>query len=365
VAIGLYDRDGEALVRHRQIEVDVAGARTPVPALRGERLPALVIVNDEDLTFAKMRLDSHSRRTLREGLKRLEDPLARALCWSAAYEEMRDAVMPARDYLRLVLDHIAGEEEIGLVQSLIANCSAAMSVYGDPTRAERARLDFATAARRALERAAPGSDFQLAWAHAFIATARSPEHVAALEALLDGGTPVPGLAIDTDLRWQIVHSLAAGGSLGDERIAAELERDSTDSGQRRAAAARAAIPTAEAKAAAWQAILSDGDLPLAMRKAWMGGFMRHDQAVLLAPYGGKYFAALPAVWTEHDVEVAMSFARAMYPTPWMGQELLKMTDQFLVSAQPPPAVRRYLLEGADDVRRALRARALDAGAGSA
>ncbi len=359
IVIGGYEREGEALVRKQRVELDIAGARTLVAEMRGQRLPGLLLVNDEDLTFSKIRLDAGSWRTVRAHLARLDNPLARTLCWTAAWEELRDAVMPARDYLQLVLANIHGERDIGVVQSLLSNCLAAINVYGDPTRREEALLRYATAARAALERAEPGSDLQLTWLQAFIGAARSDEHVGFVRGLLDGTQSVPGLAVDTDLRWHIVHALAASGAADEDLIIAELARDPTDTGGRRAAAAQAARPSAAAKAEAWAAITGERSEPLALTKARMRGFLRYDQVSLMVPYVAAYFAELPAMWVQRDPEVAMTFARAMYPTPVMSAELVRMTAEFLAAKKPPPHVRRYLLEGSDDVRRALRARALD------
>ncbi len=359
IGIGFYSLAGGALRRHRRLEVDIDGPRTPVPTLAGERAPDLLLANDDDLTFAKIRLDERSWRTVRAHLATLDDPLARTLCWTAARDEMRDAVMPARDYIRLVLDNIAGESDIGVVESLISSARSAIDVFGDPARRHAARDEFARAALAALRSAAPGSDSQLAWAEGFIATAVSAEHVQLVRDLLDGTQVVPGLAVDTDLRWRCVLALAASGVAGEELIAAERARDATDVGERRALSARAARPAAAAKAEAWAGIAGEATGSFALMRARMGGFMQPGQVDLIAPYVEKYFAALPGFWAERNIEVAMSFAGSMYPRVAMSDELVLRTERFLAAEKAPAPIRRTLIEGADEVARALRARALD------
>ncbi len=103
VAIGLYDRTADGIVRRHRVETDVTGARTVIAELAGQPRPDLVLVNDDDLTYAKIRLDEHSLRTLVDSIGDFTDSLPAALCWSAAWDMCRDGEMAARDYVRLVL----------------------------------------------------------------------------------------------------------------------------------------------------------------------------------------------------------------------------------------------------------------------
>jgi aminopeptidase N len=361
VAVGLYDRDDAKLVRRDRVELDVVGPRTPVPALDGREVPPLVLLNDGDLTYAKVRLDEGSLATLEAELGAIADPLARALCWSAAWDMVRDGELAAGRYLAIVLANVAAEAEIGVVQSLLRQAASAVELFAAPARRDALRRRLAEGAHRLLHAAAPGSDLQLAYAGAFIDAARDEKHVHALQRLLDGTLSVEGLAVDTELRWRIVIALCAAG-VGDEGlVAAELARDPTDIGARRAATARAARPDPAAKEAAW-AQLCDPDLPFATMRAVMVGFMRPDQPALAAAFVDRYFDALPTVWAERVPEVALAFTESCYPTPAASDDLLARTDAFLATTEVPPPFRRLLLEGADNVRRILRARAADAAA---
>jgi aminopeptidase N len=364
LAVGLYDAVDGKFERRRTVELDVVGARTEVPALDGERTPDLVLVNDGDLAYAKIRLDDRSLQTVTAKLAQLSDPLARALCWSAAWDMLRDALLPARAFLELVAKNVHGETDIGVLQTLLGQAAGAVDVYGDPAYAGRARQRLADLARGALERAPAGSDFQLAWARCFIAAARAPEDVRRVKGLLDGTHAYPGLVVDTELRWLIVRSLAAIGAIPDATIAAELERDPTDHGERYAASAHAARPTKEAKAAAWHTIRHDTAPPLAKLSAIMGGFGHSEQRELLEPYTPQYFAALELVWEERDIEVALAFLRQMYPRTVIGEDVLRMTSETLERKTLHGPIRRILLEERDLMQRALQARKLDAAAGA-
>jgi aminopeptidase N len=359
VAIGLYDREDGTLHRRQSIELDVVGHRTSVETLVGERAPDLVLINDGDLAYAKIRLDQGSLRTVSSSLDELDDPLARALCWAVTWDMLRDAELAARRYLALVLDNLGGEGEISVVTGLLRQAEAAAVIYGDPANREPARRRLAEWAEAAMNGATAGGDEQLAFARAFSAAARGPDHLAGVAGLLDGSATLAGLEIDTELRWHLVRCLAAAGAAGEDLIAAEEERDPTDAGHRHAAAARASRPDPEAKAAAWRALV-EGDLPLATMRAIMGGFRQPDQELLLTPYTKPYFDALGPIWERRGPDVAMSFAESLYP---LGDGAVQLTDVHLATADPPSPVRRLLLEGRDQALRVARARACDSAAG--
>jgi aminopeptidase N len=251
------------------------------------------------------------------------------------------------------------ETDIGVVQRILGQAAAAIDAYGDPANLEHARFQLATAALAALEAAEPGSDFQLAWARAFASAASSDEHVRIVQELLDGSRAVAGLAMDTDLRWHLLLALAEGGHVDEERIQAELDRDPTDYGRRYAAQALASRPTAEAKAEAWDSITGDRKLTAAMVQAMMRGFQRPGQEDLLRPYVEPYFEQLAPMWEDRTLQVAVAFARSMYPAHLIERATIDATDRHLDRARVPGPIARTLVEGRDQVQRALRAQECD------
>jgi aminopeptidase N len=358
VGVGLFERDGERLVRRERLELDVVGPSTDVPQLAGRRVPDLVLVNDGDLAYAKIRLDDRSLDTLTSSLGSIDDELARSLCWSAAWDMLRDGELPARRYLPMVLANIGGEDQISVVQSLLRQAASAAVVFGDPARRDDALASLADTTHRLLHAAPAGSDLQLAFAKAFAGAARSDRDLGALRRLLDGSLVIDGLAVDTDLRWTLVKALAAAGADdASTLIDDELARDATDAGARHAASARASIPSAEAKRGAWASIVDDTALPLATMEATMAGFQQPDQEALLQPYVEPYFEALGRMWSDRVPEVALSFAEAMYPAAVATPELVEATNARLDGLPGP--IRRLLLEGRDQVERVQRTRACD------
>ncbi|WP_017600911.1 aminopeptidase N [Nocardiopsis lucentensis] len=362
LAVGLYDRTPEGIVRRERVELDVSGARTEVSELVGKARPDLVLINDDDLTFTKIRLDERSLRTVIEGVGEITESLPRALAFGAAWDMTRDAEMAARDYVSLVLSGISGVDDVMVAQTLLRQATAALINYADPAWRPIGFEKLADRLRDLLNTAEPGGDLQLAYANAFAGAARTDAHLSLLRGLLDGAITIDGLTIDTDLRWTLLRQLVAEGKLGEEAIAAELEADPTATGQRHAAGARAAIPTAQAKAAAWERIVG-ADLANAEFRATLLGFTEPGQAELYRPYVEKYFAQLAPAWEKWTGEFAQSFAEMMYPSGLVEEATLERTDAYIAENDPAPALRRLLVEGRAGVERALRARAKDIATG--
>jgi aminopeptidase N len=359
IAIGLYDRTGAGITRRQRIETDIAGPRTVISTLAGQPRPDLVLVNDEDLTYAKIRLDEHSLSTLIDSIGSFKDSLASALCWSAAWDMCRDGEMAARDYVRLVLAGIESVADISVVQTLLRQAGQAVRRFADPDWRETGLALMASTLRELLLAAPAGSDTQLYYAHTFASVTTSPDDLAFLAGLLDGSAGLDGLIIDTDLRWVLLSRLVSRGARIDGRefgaaeIDAELARDATDAGERNAAACRAAIPTAEAKADAWKAMTED-EPTIAMFRSMMMGFVDPDQPELCARYRPKYFGVVSGVWRQWSSAMAQDFVSGVYPVCPISTETVEATDAYIEAAEPPAALRRLLTEGRDDVLRALR-----------
>ncbi|MEU1803470.1 aminopeptidase N [Streptomyces sp. NPDC019937] len=365
IAIGLYDLDATGkLVRSERIELDVDGELTEVPALVGTKRSAVILLNDDDLSYAKVRLDADSLAVVTDHLGDFEASLPRALSWASAWDMTRDGELATRDYLALVLSGVAKESDIGVVQSLHRQVKLALDLYAAPEWRETGLAQWTDATLEHLRAAAPGSDHQLAWARAFAATARTDAQLDLLAALLDGSETIEGLVIDTELRWALVERLAATGRADEDGIAAELERDKTSAGERHAATARAARPTEAAKAEAWASVVEGDKLPNALQEAVIGGFVQTDQRELLAPYAEKYFAAVKDVWNSRSHEMAQQIAVGLYPALQVSRATLDATDAWLASAEPSAALRRLVTESRAGVERALKAREADAAAAS-
>ncbi|MEU9557507.1 aminopeptidase N [Streptomyces fumanus] len=363
VTVGLYRRGADgALERYARAETDVEGPRTVVGALAGEQAPELVLVNDDDLTYCKIRFDATSLATLRAALGDMTDPLARALCWSALWNMTRDALLPARDFIDLVLRFAGRESDIGVLQMLHAWAQSALTHYAAPDWRETGGTLLAEGALRELREAGAGSEQQLAWARFFAAVASGDADLRLLRDLLEGSEKIDGLEVDQELRWAFLEPLAAHGVADEAVLAAELARDDTASGKRHQVRCLAARPSAAVKAQAWAQVVESDALSNALVEATIAGFVQPAQRELLAPYAEKYFAVIERVWRERSIQIGMDVVRGLFPGLRDSPETLAAADAWLAAHEgAAPALRRLVLEARDDLARALRGQACDAG----
>ncbi|MFE4691162.1 aminopeptidase N [Streptomyces sp. NPDC056749] len=362
VAVGLYRLSPEGeLVRFARAETDVAGERTVVTELAGSERPDLVLVNDDDLTFCKVRFDEGSLATLREHLGDITDPLARALCWSALWNLTRDALLPARDFVSLVLSFAGRESDIGVLQMLHAWAQSALVHYAAPAWREEGGRALAEGALAELRRAEPGSQHQLTWARFFAAVATSDADFQLLAGLLDGSAVIEGLDVDQELRWAFLSPLASYGRTDETALDTELARDDTASGRRHHVRCLASRPSAAVKAQAWAAVVESDKLSNALVGATIAGFGQPSQRELLAPYTASYFEAIERVWAERSIQIGMDVVKGLFPGLQDDPATLSATDAWLTShPDAAPALRRLVLEARDDLARALRGQERDA-----
>ncbi|WP_217238361.1 aminopeptidase N [Streptomyces sp. AC555_RSS877] len=364
VAVGLYRRSASgAPERYARAEVDVDGPRTVVTELAGSEAPDLILVNDDDLTYCKIRFDETSLETLKGHLGDITDPLARALCWSALWNMTRDALLPARDFVELVLRFAGRESGIGVLQMLHAWANSALVNYVAPAWRETGGRLLAEGALRELRSAEAGSQHQLAWARFFATVASGADDMELLRGLLDGTAGIDGLEMDQELRWAFLQPLATHGVADERVLAAELVRDNTASGKRHQVRCLAARPSAAVKAQAWAQLVESDALSNALVEATLAGFAQPSQRELLAPYAEKYFAAIERVWSERSIQIAMHVVEGLFPSLQHSRQTLDATDAWLAAHEDAaPALRRLVLEARDDLARGLRGQACDAGA---
>ena len=363
IGVGLYDLRGDRLVRRHLLEIDVSGERTEIPALAGVPAADVLLLNDDDLSYTKLRLDERSMATVVRHIAGLESSLARALCWNAAWDMLRDAELATRDYVTLVCSGLPAETDINLTTWTARQAATAVAQYADPAWAPTGWSRLAELARASLAGAAPGSGWQLSWARSFITAARSPAELAVLRGWLTGTDVPEGLVVDTELRWSLLQALASMGEAREEEIEDELASDRTASGEREAAVARALLPTPENKARVWAELTGDADLPNWLNRSLLTGFQSAKQVALTAPYAEKFFEVVDDVWARSDSEPAQEFAMLGYPVYQINEKTVAMTDAWLAEDGHPASLRRLVAEGRDGVVRALRARAKDTAAG--
>ncbi|MDH3957881.1 MAG: aminopeptidase N [Actinomycetota bacterium] len=369
VAVGVYrwgsDAAGvpERLVRDQRIEVDVLGASVEVPELVGVPAADLLLVNDDDLTYAKVRLDPASLRTATQSVGDLAESLPRSLVWASLWELVRDGLLPAQDFVRVALNGLDHEDRAQTIETVLRQARTATERYVDPELRATCALDLCAGTARLLATAEPGSDRQLALARAHIATAVDPVRLERLVDVLAGRAALPGLPLDADLRWAIVTRLVGRGVAGEDLVDEVLRVDRTSKGEAWAARARASQPTEAAKAAAWHAAVEVGGLANDILEATVAGFADPDGPLeLIEPYGAQYVQRIVDLWRTRPPAEGRTLARGLFPGI-VDAATVALADSLLGSAEVPSGLRRIIAEeraetvlalGARDVSRAAR-----------
>lgn len=360
LAIGFYNlRDGR-LVRGERIELDVDGTRTEVADLIGTKRPDLVLLNDDDLAYAKIRLDEDSHRVAIEHLGAIDNPLARSLVWGAVWDATRDAESPASDFVRLVLGNIATETESTTIRTTLSQLALAARSYVAPEQQKATTEAAASALWELAKQAEPGSDAQFQFVTFFAALASTDEQLAIVADLRSGTVRLEALTIDADLSWQLLIALVAGGAAGEFEVAAALAADNTANGGQFAAQARASIPTMAGKQAAWDSVFGSDALPNTIVRFTGLGFQRAADKDVLATFIEPYFTALQEVWASRSYKIAEYLVEGMYPAPLANAALRDATRAWLDVNPEPVALRRLVIENLAGVDRALAAQERDA-----
>jgi aminopeptidase N len=358
VATGVLADDGRLRPRD-VVEVAVDGVRTRVVGLAGKPAGDLLLVNDGDLTYAKIRLDDASMAGLVTTLPATGDSLTRALLWGAVWDATRDAEIAATTFLDVCAAALPVESNVAIFADVVGYAlDHAVDRYLPPEDRDEARERLGDSCLEALASSRPGSGWQLAAARAWIRCA-GPADVDRLRSWLDGSDEVPDrLLIDADLRWELTCQLAALGGLSEQDIDAEYARDHTATGAERAARARALRPDPDAKAAAWARLIEDETLSNRQLFVTAAGFWRADQTELTRSYVERYATDMPAMATRRVPQVADRIAHLAYPAYAVDPATLTVMSAMASSEDLTPALRRAVVDANDEMARSLAARSL-------
>ncbi|MFM1797137.1 MAG: hypothetical protein RL733_918 [Actinomycetota bacterium] len=359
MAVGLYDLKDGVLSRRKSVELDVTGKLTKVDALAGEKIADLLLVNDYDLSYGKIRFDERSIATLKSHLGKLNDGLSRALCWSAAWDMLRDAEISATDFIDIAIAGLPGEDDITTVTALGNQLISAVEIYAADKNRDALREKIAGVLDDLLVKAAPGSGHQLQFARTFAAVAHTAAQTAKIRELLEG--KLTGLVVDADLRWHFILCLVERGASSQEEIDAEVKRDNTLTGQLAHERCVAAFPNLETKEAAFKRATEDDSITNWSRLSAIQGFARPLHRNFHESFIDRYFALILDTYNTKSYEVSTSIIDLLYPSYVISQATLDKTNAWLngVGKDGHPTLRRHVLEAKDSLERALKVRSKD------
>jgi aminopeptidase N len=336
----------------------VVGELTNVSALAGEKIADLVLINDKDQTYAKLRFDERSIATMKSHLGSLDDSLARGLIWASLWDSCRDGELSATDYVTIALNALKSESDISIVSATLMQIDTAVWAYAHPAKRDALRAHVAESVENLLDASAAASDHQMAFARAFANFAFTPANYDRIKAILDGS--INGLVIDAEIRWYIFICGVKRGVFGPADIESESAKDQTAHGKQYTARAYASIPTKDAKSKAFESITTD-NLSNTIHSYTCLGFNENIHHEILADFVDPYFDSILKVWETKGYEIAETTATLLFPTWVINQETLNKAEQWLnvTGKDASNALRRAITEGRDAMARAIKAQAAD------
>ena len=360
--LGAYDlapADGGRLVprERRSTELAADGGESTVGGT-GAR-PDLLLLNDGDLTYAKVRFDAHSWRTVRHALSGLPDPLSRGVVWNAARDMVRDGELPPLAYVETLLDHLPRETDSTVVHHVLAFARDPLADRYLAPEERRTALDLLSSACTELLSATAGDrspDLRLTAVRHAIDNATTPEP---LRAWREEGTVPGGPRLDHELRWRLLLRLCVLGAATSDEIDAELAADSGASGRESAARCKAALPLPEAKAAAWSALFEEPDtLSNRLFAATARGFWQPEQNALLGEFRDRYPRDAVALAHRRGQTIGEAAGRHAFPASLVDDRTLRLVEECAAPGVPavPAGLHRRLVDQLDELGRALRVR---------
>ena len=345
--IGLYG------ARTEVVRVDVEGPRTELPQLTGKPAPHFVLLNEDDLAYVKLRFDPMSWQALPKMLPRLSD-VNRAMVWGQLLLGVFDGVVPGADYLAIAAEVLPAEPVSQIIAEVLSKARVEVADrYLNPAERDTALVNLAAACRQLL--AVPGNtqDRQLT---VFRSLIELTADVAELRGWLTGAGLPAEVTLDAELKWRILYRLSVLGDVTVAEVDAAYEADKSAQGEQYQAKCRAAMPTPEAKAWAWQAIMSDTSLSNHKIFALGEGFWQPEQNQLTESYVERFFAEAPALAKLRGDQTLEMLLRFLYPGYAVRQRTLDLSDELLRREDISIPLRRKVIDLGDDLRRAVRVR---------
>lgn len=359
--VGIYENQKDQLICTQKIEMDVTGSLTEIKELLGKKHPDLILLNDDDLTYAKIRLDEISIKTATTSISKIESSLSRALIWGAMWDMLRDAEVSTGEFLELVINAIANESDIGVVQQLLLQLRTAIDMYAVRNRRRDYQSRLALKLKDEYSTSEPGSDRQLAFLRAWSHVAQTDQDLLEIEQLLKGSKVVPGLKVDPELRWTLLRRLVVTGKATKDDIANELKQDPTAMGKEQAAGAAAALPNKTDKQNSWQELTKNEKLTNSEIHSMLAGFHHVDHELVLKDFVDLYFNSISELWNARTHEIGQSLLTGLFPVTVVEQAVIDKADEFLANNPDlPTGAKRIIIEQKDSLARALRAQQKDA-----
>lgn len=359
-----YNLVNDKMEKTIRVELDVKDENTEIVDFVGKKRPDIVLINDEDLTYSKVRMDNKSLDFAIKNIDKFTQTLPRTLILANAWDMLRDGEFKPTNYVKLAMLALEVETDSSAVRMLLNQINACLYNYMAVENRDILQNEVFEFLKNKVQISKNKPDFQLQCVRSLTSIAQNKKQYDFLYELLNEKTHIDGVIIDHDLRWQLVIALSEGGYIDANDIKTELNNDNTVTGNQNAQCALASIPTSESKTAVWNRIMNDYSIPNDTLNSMMDGFVNVTDRSLIVSYYDEYFEKLEEIWENRTVAVACSIIETLFPIMLTGMGLscdpIQCAEKWLNDKkQAAPALRRVIIECLDDAKRVQIAQKLD------
>lgn len=343
--VGVYDDGPGGVLRPRRTErLEAAGAPVDLAALWGTPAARLLLPNDGDLTFAKVRVDEGSLAALRSP-RALPTTLARSVAVHTLYDMMMDAELPSSAVVDAIVGCVATEPESATLWQMIMLAEEAAGIWTPPASREAEMAKVAQACLNGLHRESDPARRRVL-ADGLILTATTEGQMERIFALFaDPTTSQP-------MRWGCLRRLVAADMVTDRALEIEALRDPDPSARYLGDITRAARCAPAAKEEGLALMLGERPLSAMQRRRLASALWQPLQVDLLTEYAERYADGLRAGGGASDVRL---YALAVeFPLVVATDELITKTTVMTGDDGFPLRVRNRLRDKIDLLARARR-----------
>ena len=321
------------------VSLETKGDTTVVPNVANA---ALLLINDDDLTFASVRPDASSLATMLTSAAQLPSAVSRAVAVTTAWDMLVRGDLGAADFVRCATTVVADEPVDSQVEPYLSLAIEAADEWSpDPLRDSL----LAQIADVCLGLSNNPVRRQVA-VRALAQTAVTDDQVAALRTLVGE---------DVDLRWRMLTRLAEIDSVDQAEVERLVRSDPNPDSWVRALAVDTACPDPAKKETTWRAIVEDRKVPMGSLGPVRRAFWIRSQGEILAPYAERYLEILPTLHLAGMIP-ALSLSFSLYPRAGVGVSFAQAAIAAAQAEGVSPVVTRTVIEQTDRLNRMLKAR---------
>lgn len=351
LVVGHYRPGGDGRLRPvDRVEVDTGDGTADLTALGPVGGDDLLLLNDDDLTYAKLRLDERSLDVLLRLGHTLPTAVSRAVALHVVGDLLADGELPCRPAVAVATAALREEPDASMASAVLATARDLVRMFAPADQVPYLQAEIAAACLDALPRHDRAG--RLAMSLGAAACATTADQLAAVDELLAADPQR-----HRDLRWTALTRKVAVGAAGIDAVEAQLRGDDDPAAAELAVLARAALGTPEAKRAAMSCLFDERAVPVTGLASFGDAMWQRHQEELLRPYASEFVDRIEDLRRERGTWTAGRAVAFAFPSAGVDAGVLDRADAMAAGAETPPNIAKNLRIQTYALRKALAGRA--------